>query len=124
MDTRIKPYLTVQHGEAIEKAGNACTVLDGDIPVVVGGIFKFWQNRGEAWLIFGKVKTQDFITIFKMVQRFISMSPLRRIEMVIDHDFPQGHRWAKLLGFEKEAECLRSYLPDGRDVSLYALVRN
>jgi hypothetical protein len=116
-------YLTVENIEAIEKNGECMTVLADGKPVVVGGIYKFWENRGEAWLIFGQSRRQDFFMIFRAVQKFLGSSPLKRIEMVIDYDFKNGHRWAKILGFKKEAEKLKQYRPDGGDVSLYAMVR-
>ncbi len=122
-DKKIVPFLTMEHAEAIERSGEHYTVLDNGKAVVVGGIITFWKDRGEAWLLLGKTKKENFISIFKAVDRFVKNCSLRRIEMVIDYDFKQGHRWAKLLGFKKEAEILKHYRPDGGDVSLYSKVR-
>jgi len=55
-----------------------------------------------------------------LVKRFLDGCYLHRIEMTVDCDFPQGHRWAKMLGFTMEAERMRGYRPDGGDCALYA----
>lgn len=123
LDKKLKPWITHETAPAMEKRGDIYSVLDEGRAVAVGGIIEYWVNRGEAWLIFGKTNTRTFVIIFKMVQRFLELSTLKRIEMVIDYDFVQGHRWARLLGFKKEAELLKHYRPDGGDVSLYSKVR-
>lgn len=45
-----------------------------------------------------------------------------RIEMIVDTMFVQGHRWARMLGFEWEG-TMRQWSPDRRDMDLYAIVR-
>ena len=124
-DKRLKPYLRKENGVEISKMQDTYTILDDDKnPVVIGGIRQFWFNRGEAWLIFGQPKRKDFITIHKIVQKFLDLSPIKRIEMVVDHDYFEGHRWAHILGFKKEADKMTAYHSDGRDATLYALVKH
>lgn len=123
VDKKLRPFLTKDHGQNIEKRGGYFSILEDKKAVAIGGITEFWKGRGEAWLIFGQPRTQSFVTIFKIVQRFIQLSTLSRIEMIIECDFVQGHRWARLLGFKKECEKMEKYLPDGSNASLYALVR-
>lgn len=123
LDKKLQPFILPEYGKALEKAPGVFTILDDRKAIVFGGIKEFWQNRGEAWLIFGKPRTENFIEIFNIVKKFLASAPQKRIEMVVECDFVQGHRWARLLGFEKEADCLKSYLPGGYDASLYAMVR-
>ena len=42
--------------------------------------------------------------------------------VTVDVDFPEAHRWAKMLGFKMEAERMEAYAPDGRACSLYARI--
>ncbi len=123
-DKKLKPFLRPDQGVEISKHEDTYTLLDDDKkPIVIGGIRQFWFNRGEAWLIFGKPKRKDFIKIHHIVQKFLSLSPIKRIEMVVDYDYFEGHRWAHTLGFKKEAEKMKSYYSDGRDGSLYSMVK-
>lgn len=123
VDEKLKPWILPAHGERLETAGGTFTCLDDGAPVAVGGVIEYWHNRGEAWILFGKPRTKTFVTIFKMAQRVLDMCPLKRIEIVVDYEFDRGHKMARLLGFNKEAEILKSYRPDGGAVSLYAIVR-
>jgi len=124
-DAKLKPWLKKEHGISLEAGNETYTILDDDKkPVVIGGIRQYWFNRGEAWLIIGNTKRKDFIKIHKIVQKFLDLSPIKRIEMVVDYNYLEGHRWAHTLGFKKEAECLKCYRSDGGDVSLYAMVKN
>lgn len=123
LNAKIRPWLLPEHGAALEAYGGVYTILDDGVPVVFGGIIKYWEGRGEAWLTFGKPKTSNFISIFKKVKRVIDDCPLNRIEMVVDYGSEVHARWATLLGFKKEADRMRRYLPDGGDATLYSMVR-
>jgi hypothetical protein len=122
-DLKLKDFLTPEHGRAIEKLGGTFTVFEEGKPLVIGGIKYFWKNRGEAWLIFSQARTKRFMFLVRIIKNFLANCRCNRVEMIIDYDFKDGHRWATLLGFKKEAELLRSYLPCGGDASLYAIVR-
>ena len=43
--------------------------------------------------------------------------------MTVLKDFKQGHRWAKILGFELETPTLRAYGPAGEDHAGYVRIR-
>ncbi len=123
-DKRLKPLMRPDAGKKLEEMGETYTILDDDgNPVFIGGIQQYWFNRGEAWVLFGSPKRSDFIKIHKVVQKFLDLSPIKRIEMVVDFDYAEGHRWARTLGFKKEAEEMKCYHVDGRSATLYALVK-
>lgn len=122
-DPLLKSHWTEKAMEYVEGLGVCYTVIARGVPVLCGGILEHWENRGEAWLVFGMPKTEDFIFLYRAVDRFLKASKLRRIEMVVDFNFDAGHRWARLLGFKKEADRLVAYRPNGGDVSLYGMVR-
>lgn len=123
-DHQLGPFLKPEQGVALEKVGGSYTVMEDSKPVAIGGVLKYWDTRGEAWLLVGKPSTHGFPIIFKKIRNFLKDTPIKRVEMVVAHDWKNGHRWARLLGFKKEADTLASYLPDGRDVSLYSMVRS
>lgn len=108
---------------AVIENGESYTALDGDEVLACAGVIPLAPGRAGAWAyISGNVGSRmKFVT--KAVKRFLDISQYRRIEMDVDCDFKQAHRWAKMLGFEMECERRRSFTPDGRDCALYAMVR-
>ena len=123
-DEKLMPILNQWTGQSLEAGGETYTLWHEDRPIMIGGIKQHWFNRGEAWVIFGLTDRKDFVRIHNIVQKFLDRSPFKRIEMVVDYEFFEGHRWARALGFVKEADCMKSYHADGRNASLYALVKN
>lgn len=116
------PHLTEAHLEALEKLPYSYSGIKNGKVVFCGGVSEYWPGRGEAWIMLNK--NRDMIAITKMAKKFVEACPIRRIEVSVDVNFPQGHAWAKLLGFKLEAEFMEAYLPDGRDCSLYSRVRS
>lgn len=119
MDDIIKP----EYCKALESAGPAYTVMDGCSVVACGGLAEQWATRATAWsLISEDVTGHKFARLHKMVLRFLASQDYPRIEMTVDHDFEQGHRWARLLGFRWEG-LMKKYNPNGSDCDLYARVK-
>lgn len=44
--------------------------------------------------------------------------------MFVKCDFTNGHRFARLLGFECEAPLMRRHGPNDQDEALYAMVKS
>lgn len=109
---------------ALENANFSYTGLIDDKPVFCAGVLEYWNNRGEAWAILATDCKPHFLKIHNACKRFLEICSVNRIEATVDIDFKQGHRWCKALGFDLEANRMRSYYADGRDCSLYAHVRN
>lgn len=109
--------------KALEKT-EAFTVLDGDRNALAcGGVIEYWEGRAEAWAFFRPALGSLFIPIHKAVKRYFDLCPIRRIEAVVDCDFPRGHRWIKSLGFELETERMKFYQYDGRDSARYVRIK-
>ena len=102
--------------------GDAWTAETGDRIIGCAGIVMIGLH-GTAWAMLAHDAGRFFIAIHRAVKRGLDSCPARRIEMHVDVNFEEGHRWARLLGFQQEAPRLRAWLPDGGDVSLYARVR-
>lgn len=99
------------------------SALDGDEVVACAGTIEVAPGRALAWAYISQNAGTRMVRVTKSVKRFLDMAPYRRIEMDVDCDFVQAHRWARLLGFK--LECLRrvKFTPDGRDCALYARVQ-
>jgi RimJ/RimL family protein N-acetyltransferase len=101
----------------------AYTAIDGDEILACAGVIEVAPGRAAAWAYISSDVGSRMKFVTKAVLRFLNIAQYRRIEMDVDCDFPQAHRWAKLLGFTLECERRKSFTPDGRDCALYARVK-
>jgi hypothetical protein len=104
-------------------SSHAYTALDGDEILACAGVIEVAPGRAAAWAYISQDVGRRMRGVTRAVKGFLQMSQFRRIEMDVDCEFPQAHRWARMLGFEMECERRRSFTPDGRDCALYAMVR-
>jgi len=65
---------------------------------------------------------QDFVKIHRAALRYFDVTEFKRVEAFVDANFDAGHRWIKMLGFEREG-YMRSFTPEGNDAVLYARIR-
>ena len=98
------------------------TAFEGASAVAAAGIVPMWQGRAMAWAFISAVGPHKFLRVHRAVKHFLDGCFIQRIEMTVDSDFTQGHRWARMLGFNLEAERMQAYAPDGHDCALYARV--
>lgn len=117
------PFLSEEHLNNLENSQYAYAGIKNGRTLFCAGVAEYWTGRAESWAILRSSAGNEMLGITKIVKRFLEVCPIRRIEASIDVDFEQGHRWAKMLGFNLEAACLKSYFPDGKDCALYARVR-
>lgn len=99
------------------------TLMDDGVVLMIFGHIPFHADRGLVWSILGEQAAEHMISVHRVGRRFVDSLPYRRIEMEVDCEFEQAHRWARMLGFEMEAERLRCHREDGGDTSLYARIR-
>lgn len=83
------------------------------------GLLRVHDGRAVAWALLGNDIAPFLRGIHRATLRLFRLSGYRRIETTVERDFEQGHRWARLLGFEVEAECMAGFGEDGRDHTLY-----
>lgn len=103
-------------------SGPAYSLVDGDVVIASAGIIPQWENRALAWALISATAGKHFVVIHKAIRRFFVLHNYKRIETAVDCSFEQGHRWMKMLGFEREGR-MRAFMPDGRDCDLYARVQ-
>lgn len=105
------------------RAGGPCVALQAGAEVLVCcGLMHLWENRSVAWSLIARDAGRHFVRIFRMMRAIMEQHPVRRVECTVDPGFENGHRLARMLGFEREG-LMRAYLPDGRDVVQYARIR-
>lgn len=98
---------------AVEKLPTNWTiVLDGD-PIMCGGTLEQWPGRHIAWALFSKTAGRHMTYITRHTLDYLARAK-GRIETVVRADYEKGHRWAALLGFERES-YLVAYGPAGED---------
>jgi hypothetical protein len=110
------------YAQSLKDAGPAYSAVDGDVVFACAGFIPQWEGRAVAWALVSSEAGMRFVGITRAVRRALQLHPFRRVETAVTHDFPQGHRWAQMLGFTREG-LMRSYTPDGRDCDLYARVQ-
>lgn len=116
-------HITPWHAKGLEESNLCYTAFMDDKIVACGGAVEYWKNRGEAWIIFGKTFTGNFILLQRAAREFIHRCPLKRLEASVVLGFDKGHRWIKSLGFKLETPLAKSYTQDGEDCALYSRVR-
>lgn len=110
------------YAESLYNGGPAFSaVVDGEI-IAALGIIPQWENRAVAWGLIGTEARRHLLAIHRAVLRFLEMSEYGRIETSVATHFAEGHRWAQMLGFEREG-TMRAYTPEGHDCDLYARVK-
>ena len=117
----VSEWVTESMGVALEEHNSYTGFYEGN-PIGAAGIIHQWPGRSLAWAFIGDAGPSVFIQIHHAVKRFLDGCYVKRLEMTVDCEFPEGHRWAKLLGFKMECERMRQYTPDGRDNALYVRI--
>ena len=118
----LSEWITKEQGEALE-ALDSYTAMHNGVPVGAAGIIPQWEGRSLAWSFLTQTGPKHFLAVHRAVKRALDACDVRRLEMTVDCDFPQAHRWARMLGFYMECERMTHYSPDGRDSSLYVRIR-
>jgi hypothetical protein len=109
------------YAQSLRDAGPAYSLVDGDVVFASAGFIPQWENRAVAWALIAEEVGTHMVMLHKAVRRALTMHTYRRVETAVACNFPQGHRWAELLGFEREGR-MRAFTPDGMDCDLYARV--
>ena len=119
-------YMTNDMTYAVEQSGWGYTAIGAREQILAcAGIVPQWHGRGLAWAYLSDpMERHEFLFVHRAVKRFLDTCFIKRIEMAVDCDFEEGHRWARLLGFKVECERMEAYRPDGGACALYSRVLN
>lgn len=103
--------------------GSAYTGVHEGRVIFSAGIVDVWAGRAMVWAYIARTAGDQFLGVHRAVKKFLDMQTGLRLETTVDASFEQGHRWAKMLGFEMETPCMRGYLPNGNDAAMYVRIR-
>lgn len=98
------------------------TAFVGHKPIACGGLIHVSKYRAIVWSLMGKDTGAYMLQLTRRVRQFLDQQTIPRIEMTVDFDFLEGHKWARLLGFEMEAARMRKHGILGNDETLYARI--
>ncbi len=91
---------------------------DGEV-LCCAGVAEYWPGRAGAWAMIAGDLGSRFIGVHRAVKQFLEDSGHCRIEAATAVGFCEGHRWLEMLGFKKETEVMKGYLPNGKDATMY-----
>ena len=115
--SRVSP----EHVASLEEQCSFTVVVDGS-PLVCFGWVQIHPTRALLWTYISARAGKHFVGITRIANKLIRDLKFKRLEMEVDCEFEQGHRWARMLGFELEAERLRGHRMDGGDSAIYARI--
>lgn len=102
---------------------NSFSCVDGGKVLCCFGWLEIYKTRAAIWGYISKDAGPNFVQITRIGKRLVDGLAYRRIEIEVDCEFEAGHRWAQMLGFQLEAECLCGFRMDGGDSAIYARVQ-
>jgi len=122
---RQRTFLDFVPAELAEQLADkpSITVIDGEEPLLCGGVIEMWPGRALCWAYFAEGIRERMIAVVRAARRFIQDNAPARLEMDVERDHEEGHRLAPLLGFRLETECMPNYYPNGNAASLYVRIR-
>jgi len=118
----VRNYVSTDDLKLLENQ-NSFTAMLGDEVLMCFGWIPLYPTRASLWAYVSKKASRHFVALTRVAKRLIEGLPYRRLELEVDCEFEQGHRWAKMLGFKLEAERLRGFRMDGGDSAIYARVQ-
>jgi hypothetical protein len=95
---------------------------DGEV-LICGGLLEYWKNRDYLWACLSVYAAPHLITITRGVRKLLAEAPHERVEVAVDLEFEEGHRWARMLGLELETPRARKFMDNGADAALYVRIR-
>lgn len=119
----IGKFMTDELAVALE-ATPALTGFVGERVIGCFGLQEKGLHMAVMWSIIDQSAGRHFLAIHRAMQAYLAMTPYRRIEIDVDCEFEQGHRWARMLGFTQECARRVAYRMDGGDSALYARLNN
>lgn len=112
--------ITPEYAVNMVNGGPGWTLLDPfGAPTACGGFFTLWEGRALAWAFLAG--SLSMVAVHRAAVAMLAAHGIRRVEAWVDANFQEGHRWARMLGFNLEGRMAR-FSPEGADMDLYARV--
>lgn len=120
----MRPHLAAMAGKGgaftlrLVQPGDART--DGRVLAIMG-VIEVHAQAGTAWALMAPGCWGHMGELTRIARNYLDARPYRRIDMLVRAEFAAGHRWARRLGFTREA-VLRAWRPDGGDMVMHARI--
>ena len=119
----VRDYVSREHVESLEKLNSYTVVTDDGKLLCSFGFVEIFPTRALMWGFLSATCGQHMTALTRIAKDLLSQLPHRRVEIEVDCEFEQGHRWARIMGFELEIMRLKCWRLDGGDSALYSMVR-
>jgi len=119
-----KGVVTDKNATRLLETQDCWTLFDnGGEVIACGGFLKQWERRYIGWMFVTQRSSKYMIRLTRILKIFIP-DVKGRIDITVRADFKEGHRWAKMLGFEIENKpgILKQYGPEGEDHIAYVRI--
>lgn len=110
------------HVVRMAAGGSAFTLRTCDRVLCVAGVVRVHDGAATAWAVMAPGCWGHMGEMTRKIRDYLDGLNYRRIDMLVRADFAAGHRWARHLGFAREA-LLRCWAPDGGDMVMHARIR-
>lgn len=119
----LQPHLLDENyiNQLIDYGESYSLLVDGKV-IGCGGVYDLSMNRAYAWALVSKDAGKHLLQATKAVKLYLDDKYYRRIETAVMINFGAGHRWVKMLGFEREG-TMKKWGDDGNDYDMYARVK-
>ena len=119
----VREYVSREHIESLEKLNSYTAVTDDGKLLMCFGFVEIFPSRALMWGFLSATSGAHMTAMTRIGKYLLEQIPHRRVEIEVDCEFEQGHRWARILGFELEIMRLKCFRLDGGDSALYSVVR-
>ena len=103
--------------------GRSFAVEDGGGRLLfVGGVCEIYPHYGSAWAMLCADKGTAFVTLTRIVRRYLDSLPFDRVDCAVSFPFEAAHRWVAALGFAPDGLHERA-AANGDDVMIYVRMR-
>ena len=116
----LRPHVGLLKDVGYENLGPAFSVvIDGKV-IGAAGLIEMTKYRANTWALFSRTDLpQQFVAIHRATCKFLNEQSYKRIDAQVSFYDTHGHKWARMLGFQREVFCRAWAMPDGSSVSEY-----
>lgn len=114
LESGLAPPFQLSREVAFALEGNAWTAMLAGSAVACGGTIEVWAGRSLSWCYLTRPSRKYLRRITKLAAEVVAIPP-GRVEATVREDYPRGHRWMEMLGFEVETPLMRRFGPYGED---------
>ena len=123
INEKYRDHITDEKIEVLCQDPYSAVFIVGGEPVVVGGLIFYWGGRGKIWSLFASIEKHKFVTVFRLMKKYIDSLDVKRIELDVPYNNDNFKRRAKMLGFEKYADRARCFNAFGEDCTLFERIK-